>query len=127
MSTPIQNTPFSREELNAKQAADLKSELFTPDVIYMELRLLKDYTIGALLALASEKSKEEGERLYKSIRGRLIGYDMRMIDDVTPFFPDFGLTTDQIEDVIKDPAYTCLFYTSPSLRPRPNSRLPSSA
>ena len=106
MSTPLKNTPFTREELNARQAADLKSELFTPDVIYLELRLLKDYTIGALLALAAEKDADEGERLFASIKKRLIGYDMRVIDDVAEFFPDFGLTTDEIEAVIADPQYT---------------------
>lgn len=106
MSTRIKNTPFTREELNAKQAADLKSELFTPDVIYLELRLLKDYTLGALLALASDKPPAEGERLFKSVKSRLLGYDMRLTDDVAPFFPDFNLTTDEIEEVIRDPKYT---------------------
>ena len=106
MSNPQSSMPFSQRELDARQEADIRSSLVTPDYIYVELQLLKDYTIGALLTKLSKLPEDEAEVLFAEIKKNQTDYDHRITDDIAQYFPSFKMSADDIEAMIRNPEYT---------------------
>ena len=88
----------------------IMSDLITPDKLYLDLRLFKDYTIGALLSFLYEirntRSKSDIETLYRIIINGLPAYQDRKFDDVSHLFPGLGYTNEDIQKRLKDPKWS---------------------
>lgn len=104
---PIQ---IDEEELKRLNQEMIMSDLITPDKLYLDLILFKDYTVGALLSFLHEMKKthsnDERFAIYKSLVDGLPEYQTRKFDDVAHYFPKFGVTTEQVKARIRDPEWT---------------------
>lgn len=85
-------------------------EFYTPiQHVYIDLRYLKDYVLGAIFAMANKQ-----ERQY--ILSRIQSYNTRMRDtDILSFFPDVQITEEALATFLKDPTNTdALILRSPT-------------
>lgn len=116
MSDTSQQTSSERplqideEELKRLNHEMIMSDLITPDRLYMDLCLVKDFNIGALQSFRYERKPtipaEAYSALYQSILDGLPAYQSRTFDDIPYYFPKFELTADQIKDRLHDPKWS---------------------
>lgn len=64
----------------------MQSKLKTPDVIYVDMVLIKDFFLGALLKMINSKEQ------YLTIRDNIHKYENRFVDNVEYVFPELGIT-----------------------------------
>jgi len=77
--------------------------MVTPDHLYIDLALLKDLQIGAILALASRESEERFEAAYQAVSKGLKKYATRYFLDASHYFTKAGYTKAQIDEALADP------------------------
>ena len=116
MSDTPQQTPseqplqIDEEELKRLNQEMIMSDLITPDRLYMDLCLVKDFNIGVLQSFRYERKPnilaEEYSALYQSILDGIPAYQSRKFDDIPYYFPKFGLTHDQFQARLHDPQWS---------------------
>ena len=83
-------------EMKAFSEAMVKERMITPDRLYVDLALLKDLHIGAIMAMALRESREKAERVYGIIQKNLSRYRQRYFFDAAYYFSETGYTEAQI-------------------------------
>lgn len=111
--------PFDRDQLEALNAKTLQNEFFTPDDVYIELSLMKDFPIGVVYADAM--NKDETGALFREIQTAILPhieqYQKRMYDTVTPFFGTLGYNDETIEHLLAGGVtHDHVFLVSPSTK-----------
>lgn len=114
----VKDFDIDEQELEQLNQDMMLADLITPDRIYIDLALAKDFNIGTLLALRDERktmlSVEAYSRLYQSILDGLPDYRDRKCDDIAHYFPAFGLTNKQIRERMNDPVWSSyILHNSP--------------
>jgi len=109
---------IDEEELKRFNAEMLISDLITPDQIYVDLALVKDFNIGALMTFRDERkdtsTPEEHLALYRSIIDKLPEYQIRKFNDIAHYFPAFKLSNAEIRTRIADPLWSSkILHSSP--------------
>lgn len=97
---------FTADHIRGLNDNLIKGDLIAPDKIYMDLGLLRDFRLGALLVLAFEKSEEEARRVYGHIIDKRSDYAKRAFLDMEHCYPEAGITNDEIDSVLKNPDYS---------------------
>lgn len=75
--------------------------LKVPKKVYVDVSLLKDYTLGALLYLMY--SDESLSIKYNYLLDGLPQWDIRLVDDIDKYYPDIGYTQKEIDKALTDP------------------------
>lgn len=105
------------EDATRKQ---FESDLVTSDYYYIDLQLLKDFQVGALLYILDhdlELSKDIKEKIYNSLTDNYVAYMKRAIDEIIPYIKlyDLDITQEKINSMINDPRYSeAIFNYSPN-------------
>lgn len=132
MTTPsktIQQDNYNIDDEEIKRINEewISSSLITPDRLYVDLRLLKDFNIGCLLSFAMQKAhasqregytrEDEYKEMYDKIVALLPEYNQRRYDDVGHAFPFMEITSAQITERLADPRYSAfIFHHAPATR-----------
>jgi hypothetical protein len=116
-----QTFDINEEELKKFNQDMIKSSLITPDQLYVELALLKDLTIGALLSFLKERKEIMTQEMYSSLYDKIIAklpeYSARSIDDIEHFFPFMGVSTEQLKERLADKRYSAfIFHHAPATK-----------
>ncbi len=112
-------TTIDEAELKRINAEMIEGELITPDHIYLDLALFKDFIIGTLLHVLAERRVTMTPEAYtafyhEALLAALPAWRERYFDDVAHSFPKFNLTTDAVRTRMADPAFARdIFYLSP--------------
>lgn len=112
---PIQ---IDEEELKRINNEMILSDLITPDRIYLELILFKDFNISTILSFLREKgnsiSSEEYSSNYNQIIHKLPEYNDRYFDDFESIFPFLNISNEQIKQRLYDSNFSgFIFRTAP--------------
>lgn len=81
----------------------IKDELIDSDHIYLDLALIKDLEIGAVMAMASEKSEECARETYGIILEGMPKYKKRAYADIKGYIPKIPFTREEIDDYLDNP------------------------
>ena len=85
----------------------------TPDFIYIELGLIKDLQFGTIFSFLHEHP-ETAEDKFKYLMSRWGLRQKGHFDTLDTYFPKLGITSQQINDRLSDPAYSDeIFRVSP--------------
>lgn len=106
----FQNALFKKsQEMNIKA---IESGLYTPDVLYLDIALCKDFKLGYALAklMMSDKSHTEKEQIYNQITAQIPAYQDRLYDVFAEYFPFLGYTDDEIDQALRDPQNAALIF-----------------
>lgn len=113
-SSPQTKFSIDEEELRQLNQSMIQSTLITPDHLYVDLRLIKDYNIGCLLSFLKERkadlTPENYEALYKQIIQSLPDYANRKHDDILDLFPFMKVTTEQLQTRLSDEKYAAFIF-----------------
>jgi len=96
-------TSAMEHEIDELGRALVEGEFESPDKIYLDLSLVKDFNIGTLLTLIEES--DNAEVLYTRMMHGLDAYNERSHLDVMAFFEDLKISRDQFFDRFNDPKY----------------------
>lgn len=92
----------------------LLGSLITPDRLYVDLALAKDYLIGALLDVYQLPTVVPDTRYIAIVEG-LKGWSQRHFDDIALHFPSLKQTTAVLRHRLQDPQRAAwIFYRSPT-------------
>lgn len=115
MSDEIPN--FDLQALEAMNQKAIENQFFTPDSVYLELGLFKDFSIGAvytdLIAIKDDEATfgEIQEKLLKI----LPDYQKRYYETVHPYFDALGYTDADVDKLVNNPAlHDYIFIMSPN-------------
>jgi hypothetical protein len=101
---------IDQNKLDEFEESLIKSELITPDKIYIDLGFLKELTIGTLLSLVLERSKNDknydAEQSYVYIQSMLPEYDKRQFHDIEHCFPELNISNVEFKKRMYDPFYS---------------------
>lgn len=102
--------PFTEAQLKAFADEAIHGQTITPDRLYVDLRLLKDFGIGTVMALAARDGEEKAREVYRIVNKNLVQYGIRYFDDPSYYFADAGYSFEDIDAAMKDPAMADLIY-----------------
>lgn len=96
----------------------ITSDLITPDRLYVDLALVKDFNIATLLSFLHQwkTTRPEVDRgaLYNALLEGLDAYQNRDYDDIAGLFPAFGLTNEAIAERRRDSSWARhILHTAP--------------
>lgn len=97
---------FDPEELKAINDQMIQSQLITPDRLYVDLAIMRDFGIGAIMSHAFEKGEQEARRVYSHVFGNMKAYQRRYFFDPLHYFPECGMTRSQLTERLLDPKYS---------------------
>jgi hypothetical protein len=103
-STNAPPPTIDEDELRRLNQEMIVADLITSDRLLVDLALVKDYNIGALLSMRDERPAESGT-LYGSLLEGLSAYQARKFDDIAHYFPQFGVTNAEIRARQSDPRW----------------------
>ena len=115
----LQQADIKIDEQMIKELNDgmVKCNLITPDLLYIDLSLIKDIYLGTLLTFLTKPEKkiyENEHKAYEYIMCRLEEYRNRSFHDLKHCFPELNFTNDDLDARLNDPAYAdFIFYSSP--------------
>lgn len=99
------------QEINAHH---IESEFDTPDVIYVDLCLIRDYQFGCLFTFIQEHPPEIAERLYAHLIAKWPERQRSHFDTITSFFPELKITQKAFDERLHDPQWSDrIFIASP--------------
>jgi hypothetical protein len=105
--TPIE---IDEEELKRLNQEMIVSDLITPDRLYVDLALIKDFNIGALLSFRDEQKRTataaSHSALYQSMIAGIPAYQTRGFNDIAHYFPAFNLTNEAIIKRLHEPLWS---------------------
>ena len=93
----------SEQQMKEFAEAMVKQRMITPDRLYVDLALLKDLHIGAIMALAFSEGEDKARQVYKVIQKNLTRYRQRYFFDPAHYFSASGYTSDQIFSALNNP------------------------
>lgn len=93
---------LSPEELKAFTEDVIRSQMFTPDRLYVDLAVLKDLEIGAIMALAFEEGEAAARKAYQVIQKELPEYRKRYFADAAHYFFAAGYDNDRVKKTLYD-------------------------
>lgn len=83
----------------------LEKQFVTPDCIYIELSLFKDYELGAALyRLVLMDDQTKAAELYRRVQENILPYQLRAFNDIKHYFPFLVDSNQDVLDIINDPA-----------------------
>ncbi len=101
--------------VQAIHASTIEDSLVTPDHMYIDLELAKDYRLGCMLSFLDERPTADAAKAYQVIKQNLYNYQLRKYHETEPYFFDLGITDSMIETRLYDPAYADqIFARSPN-------------
>jgi len=113
------------EELKRFNEEMVTSNLITPDQLYADLALFKDYNIGALASFQHEnrdiQTATRRHEIYQSMLDALPDYQNRQFDDIAHYFPRFGVSNDEIQTRLHDPYWSSYIFHHAPLTPYINT------
>lgn len=89
--------------LNALNEEAIKSSLYTPDKLYIDLAFIRDLQLGSYLSKLTEFDREKANAVFAGVKDSMEQYVNRYIRNVTHILPDIGLNASSLERRIKDP------------------------
>lgn len=95
--------PFSDDEVKRISEELIQNRLITPDRLYVDLALLKDLALGAMLALAFRDSVARAKQVYDIIAAGLPAYRTRYFFDPLYYFKETGYTQAELDQALHDP------------------------
>lgn len=99
------------ENLKGLNAALFEESLVVPDTLYIELRLLRDTLFGTIFTfLLEDEDRARASARFEYIKDRMPEWITRIYDDPGHYFPEIGITTDQILGRMHDPDYHAKIY-----------------
>lgn len=101
----IKDLKRAEEELKRASSEMIEETLVTPDRIYLDLALLKNYHIGAVvyhLKHVLNLSNEQVQEKLDYIKDAFPKYITRHFHDIERYFPKLGVSNKDIENVLKD-------------------------
>lgn len=104
------------EEMNRKA---IQNQFFTPDNIYLELGLFKDFSLGALYfeLLVQQKDEQKFNEVQKKVLPLIPEYQNRVYDTVEPYFDNIGYKDSDIDRILENSDYhDHIFLISPSTK-----------
>ena len=104
-------TPEMMRELNM---GALKNDLITPNFLYLDLALMRDLQIGAMMSIAFETGETEARRIYSIIKKNQKEYNKRYFLDASYYFKESNYSYTNIMDRLNDSKYAdSIFNFSP--------------
>lgn len=100
---PTEEQNKIRHSMERAADAFFDGDLTTPDIFYLDLDFLRDSRIGTIMTFALERPNPE--EAYHQVRAGLKDYQLRLYDEITPFFPALGITEEQYLERRNDPAW----------------------
>ena len=92
---------LTKEQMDDLNTELLESSFVTSDVMYIELRLLRDYKLGAVLRhVMDTKPQDVAKRTYETIQNNLSSYVHREYDDIDHYIPDLPIRNDDVETIL---------------------------
>lgn len=104
------------DQLNDRNARDIKKQLYTPDHIYLDLGLCKDFTLGYVYHhLMTQTQPQYQEDRYQDILKGIPTWQSRIYDDFEAVYPGYGITNTEIEKALHNPELALsIFQHAPS-------------
>ncbi len=93
----------SNEEINKLNEKILEANLFTPDHVYIDMTLLKDYNLGIIFTdiLLNKKDYSLFEKFQSHLLKVIFDYQKRKFETIEPFFEEFGYNDEVISELLK--------------------------
>lgn len=110
---------FSIQDIEKLNQKTIESQLFTPDNVYIDLALFKDFNIGAIYAdkICLQNDESGFKDVQNIILSKLVEYQTRKNDSVTEFFGDMGYTDLTIDGLMENKdIHDLIFMVSPSTK-----------
>lgn len=108
--------PFDEAKLQELNEKAIRSQLFTPDNLYIELGLIKDFSLGAINfdVIVLQQDQEKYNALQPKILEIMEAYQTREYDTVEPYFESLGYNNEKIDAILNNTEYhDQLFTVSP--------------
>lgn len=113
LGAAIKRSPIPNIQLDkhGEEALQLLSEqqilggLTVPTTLYADLSLFKDYLLGAVLYLISQRSPEDHELAYTYIQSKMEDYRNRHHNLIEKIFPTLNLTYNDVISVWQEPLF----------------------
>ena len=104
------------EKLNMQNERDIKSGLMTPDFIYLDLSLCKDFTLGYVYwQLMKKTDPQYQQQRYEDIFKEISKWQFRTFDDFEEYYPAYGIANEEIAAALNNPVYAdAIFQHSPN-------------
>ena len=92
---------LTQEQMDDLNRELLESSFVTSDVLYIELRLLRDYKLGAILRhVMDTKAEDIAKTTYETIQKHIATYAHRKYDDVDHYIPGLPITNDEVDRLL---------------------------
>lgn len=95
---------FDQKLLQAMNEKAIQNQFFTPDKVYIDLALFKDFNIGVIYAdqYLKQVTVESFDKIKNAILPLIKEYQKRTYDTVDAFFTELGYSDDIIEALLLD-------------------------
>lgn len=111
MSETSHERDLDPQEINAHH---IESEFDTPDLIYIDLELIRDYQFGCLFTFIQEHPPEKATKLYEYLLAKWPERQKSHFDTIIPFFPELKITQKEFGERLNDPEWSDrIFIASP--------------
>jgi hypothetical protein len=101
--TDTPETNFDAATIEAMNAKAVENQFFTPDHVYIDLSLLKDYPLGiAFTDIIQHRNAEHFESFQRSLMDVIHDYQKRTYDTVDPYLGSLGYTDETLADLLKN-------------------------
>jgi hypothetical protein len=106
-------------EINALNEKVIQSQLFTPDRVYIEMGLLKDFPIGVMYTdkIVIQDDPEGFAQVQATVNEVVEAYENRRYETIDPYFASIGYTDGVIDEMLSLREYhDSYFLISPNTR-----------
>jgi hypothetical protein len=103
MSQEEKPVEFDRDTLEAMNAKAVENQFFTPDHVYVDLALMKDFNLGAIYADIIAHRTEEHFNAFQAgfvDSGIINEYQKRRYDTINPYLEKLGYTDQRIAELL---------------------------
>ena len=99
-----QTPPIDRQVLEAMNEKTIQNQFFTPDKVYIDLSLLKDFPIGVIYAdkFTENDAEFKFNQIQKMLIPRMSDYQKRTYDSVDMYLADLGYSDSKIEQLLSN-------------------------
>ena len=109
---------MTAEEIEKIKTQYTENLLITPDTLYVDMWLLRDYVIGAAMTyILEDKDITRSKARFAYIREQSVSWAKRYHHDIEHYLPDLKITNQQIRDRLYDPRYTDFIYNASPILP----------
>ena len=111
-----QSQPFDVKVIEAMNEKAIQNQFFTPDNVYLELGLFKDFSIGAVYMehIVIKQDEEKFNEIQTKLLPLMRDYQKRVYDTVEPFFEHIGYLDRDVDAILsKKEFHDYIFMLSP--------------